>query len=371
VSGPTQNRTRTTTANAVYFRDDWDKKLSGVAVIEKVIVAGAEPEIQADGYRIHVTASTETVYSGDLKTMADVGTNIWLRYEGKRDKAGALVATRVEFLPAKPAKIKGVAGLEEVRWQVKPANANSSSANAGIPDSSLNEGAPLAQDEKIKMGPFNRWHTVPANQPLQERVQRVGNRVVPEYQKNLPENHPSKMHIRFYAVDEATIRSEICSFDGLVLVPSQMVERLKNDDQLAAVLADGVAFNLQRQAAREIADNRLLLGTEVAADVAGFFIPGVSLISLAGGDAASRINIEMQEERGRIALALLADAGYDPWQAPEAWRLVEPKHLPADLNSLKYPSRSGYQLGILNLQYTAKTAGEITASTIPVASEAK
>jgi hypothetical protein len=64
----------------------------------------------------------------------------------------------------------------------------------------------------------------------------------------------------------------------------------------------------------------------------------------------------MEEQRGRVALSLMEDAGYDPWQAPEAWRLLEPKKLPADLNSLKYPNRSGYQLGILNLQYSLTTA---------------
>ena len=36
-------------------------------------------------------------------------------------------------------------------------------------------------------------------------------------------------------------------------------------------------------------------------------------------------------------MALLADGGYDPWEAPEAWRLLAPKHLPNDLGSLKYP----------------------------------
>ena len=59
----------------------------------------------------------------------------------------------------------------------------------------------------------------------------------------------------------------------------------------------------------------------------------------------------MREQRGRVALSLVAVGGFDPWQAPEAWRLLSPKHLPSDTNSLKYSDLSGYQLGILNLQY--------------------
>jgi hypothetical protein len=57
-----------------------------------------------------------------------------------------------------------------------------------------------------------------------------------------------------------------------------------------------------------------------------------------------------------VALALMADAGYDPREAPETWRLLEPKQLPANLQSLKYPRLSGYQLGILNLQYNTERA---------------
>jgi hypothetical protein len=279
---------------------------------------------------------------------------------GKRDKDGALVATRVQCLPGKPARIKVVPGLEESNWRVKPTGANSNQGKADHPDNSLNEGAPLGQDEKIKMGPSERWRTVPADQPLQQRVKRVGMQVVPEYQKQLPDNHPSKIRFPFYAVDDAKVRSDICSFEGLILVPERVVERLKKDDQLAAVLADGVAFNLQRRAARVVADSRVMTGTLVAGDLAGYFIPGAGLAVLIGDEkAASKVNTAMEEQRGRIALALMADAGYDPWQAPEAWRLLEPKHLPRDLDSLKYPNRSGYQLGILNLQYKADQAGAV------------
>jgi hypothetical protein len=45
----------------------------------------------------------------------------------------------------------------------------------------------------------------------------------------------------------------------------------------------------------------------------------------------------------------MADAGYDPRQAPEAWRLLAPKKMPKDPSLLKYPSRAGYQLSFLRL----------------------
>ena len=35
--------------------------------------------------------------------------------------------------------------------------------------------------------------------------------------------------------------------------------------------------------------------------------------------------LHFMRERARMALGVMADAGYDPWQAPEAWRLMDPK----------------------------------------------
>jgi len=70
----------------------------------------------------------------------------------------------------------------------------------------------------------------------------------------------------------------------------------------------------------------------------------------------------MNEQRWRVALELMAEAGYDPWQSPEAWRLVAPGKLPADIGTLKYPDRSGYQLSILNRMYKKPAPTQATES---------
>ena len=153
-------------------------------------------------------------------------------------------------------------------------------------------------------------------------------------------------------MDAKNIRTEVCSYQGLILIPVQLVNRMKSDDQVAALLADGVAFNLQRQAARTVANNRAFWGLSAAGEVAGLFIPGFGIATQLGTTIADKkIRTAMEEQRARVALALLAGAGYDPWQSPEAWRIAAPKQDPKDINSLKYPSLSGYQLSILALQY--------------------
>jgi hypothetical protein len=272
------------------------------------------------------------------------------------------VASKAEFIPAKPTKFKAVKGLEEYDMQFQPPRSSlkedaASGSAAPPPQDVSDQEAILTQDGRVKLGGFRGWEKVPANQALQDRVRHVGMRVIPAYQRELPGNHPSKINFRFYAVDAEKIRSEVCSFDGLILIPTQVVQRLKNDDQLAAVLADGVAYNLQRQGARFVAANRIGEGAELAGDVAGAFVPGLGLVTAIGsGVAETRMLTAMDEQRGRVALSLLADAGYDPREAPEAWRLLGPKHLPANLDGLKYPAHSGYQLGILKLQYAPASA---------------
>jgi len=275
-----------------------------------------------------------------LKKLGDVGANTWMRYAGKRDNSGVLQATKVTFAPGKLKAIKDdVVGLtgEQMRFQA--------------PDLTNRK------DGQVNLEVFRGWRTVPADGELQERIGHVGMSVVPGYQKAIAESDPRKIKFRFYAVDDERLRSEICSSrSGLILIPRRVVERLKNDDQLAAVLADGVAFTLQHQSTRLIADERIWLG-EAAVDVAAATLDPWLGLDLAFGEALTgahpntKDQVLADEQRGRIALALMADAGYDPWQAPEAWRLLGPKSLPKDMGALKYPSRSGYQLGILNLQY--------------------
>jgi hypothetical protein len=322
---------------------DADKSIRGFGVIDKVITAGPELVFQADGYRIRIVASTEVTFSDELKSLADVGTNTWVSYEGKRDATGALVATQAKFIKARQGKIKAIRVTRDQeaaprQESIIDADGNFKSAHA-----------------KVRMsgaGGWCGWHRVPADQALQERVRRVGVSIVPEYQKRLALDDPSSIPFRFYVIDEKKIRSAISCSKGLVLVPRTVAERLKNDDQLAAVLADGVALNVQWQSSRLIAESRALLGAELAGFATEMFVPGAYLATIVGETVVAHgVELRMQEQRGRMALAMMADAGYNPRQAPEAWRLLAPGKLPANMKALKYPGISAYQLEILRLQY--------------------
>ncbi len=227
----------TMTAGVVLFREDWDRKLSGFGVIDKVIVAGAEPVF--DGYHIQITPGTELSYGGGLKSLADVGTNTWIRYKGRRELDGVLVAAEAKFVPARTDKLKAILypTAPPAKQEVVPREGARIDADGNL----------VSLRTNVRIGDADGWcgwHRVPADEAMQERVYRVGMSVVPDYQKQMATGDPSKIPFRFYVVDEPQIRSDVFCNDGLILIPKQALARLKNDDQLAALLADGVAYNL-------------------------------------------------------------------------------------------------------------------------------
>jgi Domain of unknown function (DUF5666) len=359
VFGSADSHTRSVTAQTVLFRDDFNKMLSGLGVIENVISKGPAPVFEADGYRILVTSATEVKLTGTLKTLADVGANVWLRYEGKRDGSGSLVASRAEFITAKYTRAKAIEDVAVYGSNAKPGAAAAQQTVMPGQESLIDANGNLVSVRtKVRLnqagGPCG-WHKVPPDELLQERVRRVGLRVVPSYQNSLKSDDPARIPFRFYAIDDAQARSELSCSEGLILVPIQVVDRLKKDDQLAAVLADGVAFSLQWQ------ESRLFIGAThifLGGDPPLYMGLGVSGYAT-GALMLHELNKSLVEQRERLALSLMADAGYDPWQSPEAWRLVVPKSLPKDLSSLKYPTRSGYQLGILNMQYRGEVGKSV------------
>jgi hypothetical protein len=341
------------TANKVLLRDGQGKKLSGYGVIEEVKPVGSERVFQADGYRIRVTPSTVVDFHGSVKSLNDVGPGNWIRYEGWRDKKGELDAAKVTFIAPKLGRLKA---LKDIRVQV------ASPPRGSMVDA---DGDVFIGRKKARLsdaGGWCGWHRLTDDTALQERIQRIGRKLIPAYQNALPVSSPARIPFRFYVVEDDRFRSELACYNGLILIPRQVVERLHSDDQVAALLADGIAFNIEFQGATLAVDPWIrqagqVVGLAVLLSEPTLLIPFEPFDRLIQYGTA----LQMQEQRGRMALALMAAAGYDPWQAPEAWRLLAPKHEAADPTALRYPSRGAYQLDILYLQYGTRAANDKAA----------
>lgn len=341
------NKHDVTVAQTVLFRDDWNKKYEGFGPIERVVSSGSEPVFAADGFPIRIVASTRETFHGRVQSIADVGANDWLHYKARRDPSGVLIATDADFVSIEPKRVKVVNGEADLKLKFE------------APDLAAHK------DGRIMLGVVGKWYTIPADQPLQERLARIGAKLVPPLQRGLSDDDPGKIKFLFYAVDDRKLHNILCSpRGGLVLVPKHLLQRLHDDDQVATVLAYGLATVLQRQGLTRIKEQGPVLRDEISMWSIALFAPVYAVVplDLAGALPDHQVQAWLEEQCGRIALALMADAGYDPWQAPEAVRLVAPKELPGNLSALKYTDLSGYLLGVLHLEYSKAPAAGSSAS---------
>jgi hypothetical protein len=121
VLGDYNDRKNAAKATAVLFRNDWDRKIEGIGVIDKVVSKGPEPVFRADGYIVRIAATTEKTFKDATSSLDTVGANNWIHFEGNRDTDGMVVAGSATFLPPRPTKFKAASGLEITKVEMKPA----------------------------------------------------------------------------------------------------------------------------------------------------------------------------------------------------------------------------------------------------------
>ena len=337
-------------ASSIAVEEGRPEKIVGASVVSRVVSRGdAETILRADGYFLCITPGTELAFVDPLKNLADVDADTAVQFAGKLDLDGKLYASKAKFFPRVPQKAKGLLSREAKPWEFSAPDYEHQTPGS------------------IRIRMIAGKHKVPADKALQERVARVGLSVVPAYQRALAEDDPQKIPFRFYAFDDEDLSSEVCGTDGLILIPTQVIERLKNDDQLATLLADGVAFGLQDQWNRRVHFSRVGYSVDIAALAAGAFVPGASALAFQVGIANGKEMKQMQLQRARVALELMADAGYDVRQAPIVWQLLVPPPTVNDANPHpeSYPAISEYVLSVLRRESYVAADGAIIASPPP------
>jgi hypothetical protein len=311
-------------------------QVSGSAVIDAPPhLASVPPEssslrVRADGYRILIPGKALIVWEAPLHSFADVKAGDWIHYEGRQRADGMVVADKVSI-----GQLVVSRGEEKFRTKRDfdpskvPASAKQSAASMTFLGVNLKRFPPY--DDPL----------------MQARVNDIGDKLVPAYERDLPDSAAAKIHFRFQVISTKKFRDALASSSGVILVPQQVVARMQNDAQLATVLADNIAAVLERQDYRDLPAARTLGAGMLAADAAGFFVPGVGLMAPAldyGGSGAMRVKAE--EQSGRVALGLLHDAGYNIDQAPVAWWLLASK-TPKPISEIPLPRRAAYLYKIL------------------------
>ena len=299
-------------AEKILLHTPEQRTVSGLAIVE---VATRDPGgawlLEADGRLLKVSAALLQAGSskGSAASVADLHANEWVEYHGVEGLDGVVRLDRVGFADNRVEK-----------REAKLRDKNEFDA-AAVTDEDKQSGFRAA----LVGTDFRR---IPAyhDATLQARIDAMGQRLIPAFQKNLADDDATKIAFRFQLVDQPKWHDAITLPSGIILVPRQIVERLADDAQLAAVLADNIATALEKQSYRLQGTFRTLVIADLAGGAAGLVIPGAGLVTEVvttkkGRDAETNA----RQQSGRVALSLMQRAGYDLRQAPEAWWILASK----------------------------------------------
>jgi hypothetical protein len=339
IYGKLNRRFHTVAATEVVLPQSEPQTVSEVGVIDAVLplVAGAPGEhlIRASGYRVLLSAKTSATFTPPLVNASSVRENLWISFRGTRRPDGVVVADEARF-----SENMITAGEEHLRSKTEydPAAVSPDTKQGGLSK------AVLGLDPK-RIPPYQ-------DSAMQARISAIGAKLVPQYQRALPGTDASKIDFRFQLVDQKKWHDAMALPNGIILVPHQVVERVQNDSQLAAVLADSIAAVLEKQSLRLQPAKRKMTAAQMAGAAGGFFVPGLGLAATAANSGVSSVlERRLQEERGRVSLFLLDDAGYDVFQAPLAWwRLATSK----DLSGTEMPDHVAYLFKALGETWQTK-----------------
>ena len=308
--------------------------VDGFAIVDRVMtpVTDSTAILRADGYSIQITPATKVTFAQESGLTLDrIGTNVWLRYAGTLKTDGSVVASSALFAPNTTSRVE-----DKMR--------SKSEYNAAA----VNEEDRQGRLSKYVLGRNPKKIPAYKDDAMQKRIERIGNSLIPAFQRALPPNDPSRIDFRFQLVDEPKERDGLDAPSGIVLMPRQVVQALPDDSQLAAVMSADIAEVMEKQAIRSVPARNMMAGASLAGTAAGLFVPGVSTgVWLANKKARSVIERHHMEQSTRTGLTWMQDAGYDLTQAPLAWWTMADKNRKG-LAAVRLPDRTQYLYQVLS-----------------------
>ena len=246
--------------------------------------------------------------SEPLKSLSDVKAGMFATYEGKEQLDGTILAARIVFV--KNEMEKGEANF----WK----------------SLKLTEKAPNfieANPGELKIGKVGKFKLLP-NKEVQEYVQRIGNSLIPAYQKALPDGHPQKIPFKFYVISEKKPNAFALA-NGIIVMHSGMITDLENEAQLAAILAHEIAHATQEHTWRQMNKDKgkrtaIMIGGIAAAAFGLYGVSDILQLTLAAMQNGYQRRLENQSDR--VGLEYMVAAGYDPREAPRVWKVMSKKH---------------------------------------------
>jgi len=185
---------------------------------------------------------------------------------------------------------------------------------------------------------------------LQAYVNKVGNRLVPQYTRDLPDDFAGKLTWRFAVIEDESFNAFALP-DGQVYVHTGLLKQIKNEAQLAAVLGHEIAHATHEHGRKKYEKDQWtsFLGSMLAP-----FAQGVAgdLGNLAVGLTMLGIRSEYSRDRedqsDRVGVHYMTQAGYDPREAPRVWTEVAKQNKIAE-SKLKAAAAANGTQSSLNL----------------------
>ena len=168
-------------------------------------------------------------------------------------------------------------------------------------------------------------HKIPPyeDHTMQLRLTAVGERLIPAYQRALPATDSTKINFRFQLIDQGSWRQPLTLGSGIILVPFQLVDRMQNDSQLAALLANSIAYRARKASHRHpvlsqtsARGGRTHHGRRTLRSHSARQRRNRNQPPFPSESPAAKLLRQQDEERLRVSLFLLDDAGFDIDEAP-------------------------------------------------------
>jgi predicted Zn-dependent protease len=160
---------------------------------------------------------------------------------------------------------------------------------------------------------------------LQEYVARVGRGLVPDWV------NPEEIQFNFSVIQDDSLNAFALP-DGTVVVHTGLLKVLDNEAQFATVLGHEIAHATNRHGYRGYKHQSKMMWIQLAAIAGGIVVDAKTDSALAGiltsvGSSLTLSAIvnghgrDLEDEADRVGLEYMVDAGYDPFQAPQVWKV--------------------------------------------------
>lgn len=168
---------------------------------------------------------------------------------------------------------------------------------------------------------------------VQGYVNKVGNKLIPAYMQELPDNHENKINFRFYVVDNPVFNA-FAFPDGSVFVNTGLLAVIENEAQLASILAHEIA-HVTHEHGKKRMGSQVWVKTAVTAAIIGVNAVSAtkldnnakamisSLVTIGGTGFLAFYGRKHEEQSDRVGLYYMEKAGYDPRESAAVWARLQ------------------------------------------------